>query len=86
MLTPQVKEKILGRNMARLYCVDPDAQRCQVDQSQLAQYKRDLDDELGKYRFVLLGHQRPLGPTTRREFLRLAQWEHAQKMAARLPG
>ena len=35
-----------GRNMARLYCVDPDAQRCQIDQSKLAQYKRDLDGVL----------------------------------------
>jgi hypothetical protein len=86
MLTPEVKTKILGRNMARLYCVDPDKQRCQVDASQLAQYKRDLDGEFGDYRFVLLGHQRPLGPTTRREFLRLAQFERVQKLNTRLDG
>jgi predicted TIM-barrel fold metal-dependent hydrolase len=86
MLTPQVKEKILGRNMARLYCVDPDKQRCQVDQSKLMAYKRDLDGEFGDYRWVLLGHQRPLGPTTRREFLKLARFEREQKMKARLRG
>ena len=86
MLTPEIKTKILGRNMARLYCVDPDAQRCQIDQSKLAQYKRDLDGEFGDYRFVLLGHQRPLGPTTRREFIRLARFEQEQKRNARLPG
>jgi predicted TIM-barrel fold metal-dependent hydrolase len=86
MLTPEIKAKILGRNMARLYCVDPDAQRCQVDQSQLAQYKRDLDGEFGDYRWVLLGHQRPLGPTTRREFLRFAKWERAHHLQARLRG
>jgi predicted TIM-barrel fold metal-dependent hydrolase len=86
MLTPEIKAKILGRNMARLYCVDPDAQRCQVDQSKLAQYKRDLDGEFGDYRWVLLGHQRPLGPTTRREFLRFAKWEHVQHMSAKLRG
>jgi uncharacterized protein len=86
MLTPEIKAKILGRNMARLYCVDPDAQRCQVDQSKLAQYKRDLDGEFGDYRWVLLGHQRPLGPTTRREFLRFARWERAHHLQARLRG
>lgn len=85
-LTPEIKTKILGRNMARLYCVDPDAQRCQVDASQLASYKRELDSEFGDYRWVLLGHQRPLGPTTRREFLRLARFERAQKEQTRLRG
>ena len=77
MLTPQVKAKILGENMARLYCVDVSAKRCQVDQSKVALYKRDLDDEFGKYRWVLLGQQRTLGPTTRREFLNLVRWENA---------
>jgi predicted TIM-barrel fold metal-dependent hydrolase len=86
MLTPEVKAKILGRNMARLYCVDPDKQRCQVDESKIAVYKRDMDAELGDYRWVLLGHQRPLGPTTRREFLRLARFERDQKLNARLRG
>jgi len=76
MLTPEVKTKILGRNLARLYCVNPDAQRCAVDQTKLAAYKRELDGEFGEYRSVLLGHQRTLGPTTRREFLNLARWEH----------
>jgi uncharacterized protein len=86
VLTPEVKAKILGRNMARLYCVDPDAQRCQVDRSKIALYKRDLDGEFGDYRSVLLGHQRPLGPTTRREFLRLAKWEREHHLRARLRG
>jgi hypothetical protein len=86
MLTPEIKAKILGRNMARLYCVDPDAKRCQVDQTQLAQYKRDLDGEFGEYRWVLLGHQRPLGPTTRREFMKFAKWERVQHESARLTG
>jgi hypothetical protein len=76
MLTPEVKTKILGRNLARLYCVNPDAQRCAVDQTKLAAHKRELDGEFGEYRWVLLGHQRTLGPTTRREFLNLARWEH----------
>jgi hypothetical protein len=62
--------------LARLYCVNPDAQRCAVDKSKLASYKRDLDGEFGDYRAVLLGHQRTLGPTTRREFLNLVRWEN----------
>ena len=84
MLTPAVKKKILGENMARIYCVDINAKRCQVDMSKLAQYKRDLDGEFGEYRWVLLGHQRPLGPTTRREFLRLATWENTMRRRATL--
>lgn len=75
MLTPEVKARILGENMARLYCVDVSAKRCQVDESKLAVYKRQQDEEFGAYRWVLLGHQRTLGPTTRREFMRLVRWE-----------
>ena len=78
LLTQQVKQQILGENMARLYCVDPTAKRCQVDKSKVAMHKRLEDDEFGEYRWVLLGHQRTLGPTTRREFLRLVRWEDAK--------
>ncbi|MFI5306061.1 MAG: hypothetical protein ACHQ53_01835 [Polyangiales bacterium] len=77
MLTPQVKTQILGENMARLYCVNVQEKRCQVDKSKVAQYKRDLDGEFGEYRWVLLGQQRTLSPTTRREFLSLVKWEDA---------
>jgi predicted TIM-barrel fold metal-dependent hydrolase len=83
-LTPEVKAKILGLNLARLYCVNPQNQRCNVDQSKLAVYKRDLDGEFGEYRAVLLGHQRTLGPTTRREFLRLVRTERAHHLNATL--
>ncbi|MET0386485.1 MAG: hypothetical protein ABW321_11025 [Polyangiales bacterium] len=78
MLTPQVKQQILGENLARLYCVDIAAKRCQVDESKLAVLKRERDAEFGEYRAVLLGHQRTLGPTTRREFLRMVRWEQHQ--------
>ncbi|HMJ11859.1 MAG TPA: amidohydrolase family protein [Polyangiaceae bacterium] len=84
MLTPEVKKKILGENMARIYCVDINAKRCQVDQSKLALYKHEMDGEFGDYRWVLLGHQRPLGPTTRREFMRLADWENTMRRRATL--
>ncbi len=76
-LTPQVKRKILGENAARIYCIDPVAKRCQVDQSKLALHKRELDAEFGEYRWVLLGQQRPLGITTRREFVRLTKFKRA---------
>lgn len=75
MLTPEVKARIMGENMARLYCVDVKAKRCQVDESKLAMQKRNEDAEFGDYRWVLLGHQRTLGPTTRREFMNLVRWE-----------
>lgn len=80
VLTPEVKAKILGKNLARLYCVNPDAQRCSIDKSKVAAYKRELDAEFGEYRWVLLGHPRTLGPTTRREFLNLVRWEHAHHL------
>jgi predicted TIM-barrel fold metal-dependent hydrolase len=76
-LTQQVKQQILGENMARLYCVNVQEKRCQVDQSKIALWKRDLDGEFGEYRYVLLGQQRTLSPTTRREFLRLVNYENA---------
>jgi uncharacterized protein len=75
MLTPEVKARIMGENMARLYCVDTKTKRCQVDESKLAYQKRQEDAEFGEYRWVLLGHQRTLGPVTRREFVKLVRWE-----------
>lgn len=78
MLTPQVKKQILGENLARLYCVDIAQKRCQVDMSKIAMRKREYDDEFGEYRWVLLGQQRTLSPTTRREFLNLVRWENHQ--------
>ena len=82
VLTPQVKRQILGENLARLYCVDVDAKRCQVDTSKLALRKKEADEEFGEYRWVLLGQQRTLGPTTRREFMRLVRWEEAKHRSA----
>lgn len=76
-LTPEVKRKILGENAARIYCIDPAQKRCQVDQSKLAFHRRELDQEFGEYRWVLLGQQRPLGVTTRREFVRLTRFKQA---------
>jgi hypothetical protein len=74
-LTAELKAKILGGNAARLYGIDPEATRCAVDASRLAQHKRDLDAEFGRYRWAL---SQPLGPRSRAEFVRLQRLRRAQ--------
>ena len=69
-LTPEIKAKILGLNSARIFCVDPELQRCKTDNSTFAALKRLWDAEFGPRRFTA---QEPLGPRTRREFIRLAR-------------
>lgn len=66
-LTLAIKRKILGLNAAAAYGIDPVATRCAIDRSELAQYKRELDEELGTYRWAL---NRP-ALTSRREFFEL---------------
>ena len=70
-LTKEIKAKILGLSGAKLYKVDPMAQRCALDISALAERKRTFDAELGPRRWAI---QQPLGPRTRREFLALSRW------------
>jgi len=74
-LTPELKAKIFGLNAARLYGIDPTATRCAIDGSQLAQYKRELDGEFGRYRWAF---DRPLGPRSYAEFARLQRLRRAQ--------
>ena len=69
-LTPEIKAKIFGLTAARLFCIDPAARRCAADRSTFAQVRRRWDAEFGERRWVF---QRPLGPTSRREFLQLAK-------------
>jgi hypothetical protein len=78
-LTDQVKAKIFGLNSAKIFRVDPATRRCAADQSTFAQVKRDLDGNVGPRRWVF---QKPLGPTSRREFLALAR----EAIAKRTPG
>jgi hypothetical protein len=66
-LTPQIKAGIFGLNAARLYCVDPNACRYQIDQNLLAIRKREYDGELGPRRWAF---EQP-AIRTRREFLSL---------------
>jgi predicted TIM-barrel fold metal-dependent hydrolase len=72
-LTPEIKAGIFGLNAARLYCVDPNACRYQVDASMLAQRKRELDGEFGGRRWVF---EKP-AIKTRREFMTLIRRKRA---------
>jgi hypothetical protein len=65
-LTPEIKAKIFGGNLAKVYGIDPQAKRCAISQDQLATARRYLRDELGPTRFT---QNEPFGPRTRREFL-----------------
>jgi predicted TIM-barrel fold metal-dependent hydrolase len=67
-LTDELKRRILGLNAAAVYGVDPNAARCQIEQSDLASAKLELDAELGPRRWAF---QQPFGPKNRREFLEL---------------
>jgi predicted TIM-barrel fold metal-dependent hydrolase len=69
-LTDEVKAKIFGLNAARIFRVDPERERCKVGSSDFAMVRERADSELGPRRWTA---KPPLGPTTRREFLRLAK-------------
>ncbi|MDD9966881.1 MAG: amidohydrolase family protein [Myxococcales bacterium] len=66
-LTPEIKAGIFGLNAARLYCVDPNVCRYQVDQDMLAQRKRNVDGEFGARRWAF---EQP-AIRTRRQFINL---------------
>ncbi|HVE63728.1 MAG TPA: amidohydrolase family protein, partial [Mycobacteriales bacterium] len=51
-LTPEVKAKVLGRNGARVYGVEPVARRCEFTRAELAEIRRTLP-----------GDNRTYGPT-----------------------
>jgi len=77
-LTPEIKAKILGLTAAKIFNVDHEAKRCGIQESELSRYKRELDDELGRYRWAFQAP--PL--RTRRAF-----FEHvAFHRAAKTPG
>ncbi|GAB5453534.1 MAG: hypothetical protein Hals2KO_38620 [Halioglobus sp.] len=74
-LTDERKRKILGLNAARMYGIDPCAQRDRIDTSALGLAKAEVDAEFGERRWVF---NEPLGPTTRREFMAMARLNIAQ--------
>jgi uncharacterized protein len=69
-LTKDLKRKVLSGNAARLFSVDLQARRCQIDAGAIATAKYNLDGELGPLHYF---GEKPLGPTTRREFVQLAK-------------
>jgi hypothetical protein len=75
-LTPEIKAKIFGLTSAKLFCVDPKAKRCAATDSTFAQVRRRWDSEFGERRWAF---QKPLGPTSRREFLQLAKLAIARR-------
>jgi hypothetical protein len=64
-LTDARKAKILGLNSAKIYKVDPEAQRCRVDSCQMTQLKEQMDEEMGPRRWVF---EPPNGPKTYEEW------------------
>jgi hypothetical protein len=75
-LTPEIKAKIFGLNAAKIFCIDPALKRCAAADSTFAAVRRQWDAEFGARRWVF---QKPLGPTSRREFLQLARMAIARK-------
>ena len=70
-MTDEIRAKILGLNSARLYGVDPEAVRRTVAADTFAMARAEMLD---------MGPRpvsRPLGPRTRRDFLRLHALEDA---------
>lgn len=67
-LTKDIKRKVLGLNSAKLFNINPTEKRCKVQAGSMAQLKRVMDGELGPLQWF---GERPLGPTTRREFAML---------------
>ncbi|MFI5309328.1 MAG: hypothetical protein ACHQ53_18380, partial [Polyangiales bacterium] len=69
-LTQDLKRKVLGLNSAKLFNIDAAARRCEIQSGTMAALKRDIEGELGPLGWI---GRRPLGPTTRREFMRLGK-------------
>ena len=70
-LTQEIKEKVLGRNAARIYGIDPDEVRCTLGTNQLEAAKNELNGTFGDRRWAF---EQPGGPRSRREFLSLQKW------------
>jgi predicted TIM-barrel fold metal-dependent hydrolase len=76
-LTQDIKRKVLGLNSAKLFNIDVNARRCVIGSGEIASAQREIEGELGPLYWV---GQRPLGPTTRREFAQLAKWRQYLKV------
>ena len=65
-LTPEIKAKVFGLNAARLFGIDPGAQRCAIDQDALAMARTEVQG-LAAAGAVTPWQER--GPVTRRDLL-----------------
>jgi len=74
-LTPTIKAKILGLNAAAIYGIDATAKRCAIQKDDLARARADLDGNMGARRWTFTT---PLGPRTRREFLRFQEFNEGK--------
>jgi predicted TIM-barrel fold metal-dependent hydrolase len=66
-LTPDLKRKVLGLNSARLYGIDPEARRCEIERDAVEKYRanyRDVEPDRYEPRYLTRG------PITRRGMLR----------------
>jgi hypothetical protein len=75
-LTDAIKAKIFGLNAAKIFRVDPMKERCKAKDGDFATAKLMLDEKIGPRRWVF---SKPLGPTSRREFMALARWAIAKR-------
>jgi len=71
-LTDRVRVKIFGSNAARVYGLDPDAVRCELEADAIS---RERSARLIDPREAPVPHERSYGPRTRREFLAFMRFE-----------
>jgi predicted TIM-barrel fold metal-dependent hydrolase len=65
-LTPAIKAKVFGLNAARLFGVDPEAQRCAIDQDALGTARAEVE---GLAAAGAVARWQERGPVTRRDLL-----------------
>jgi predicted TIM-barrel fold metal-dependent hydrolase len=76
-LTKELKRKILSGNSARLFNIDLNARRCKINADAIQMARATLNGEFGPTFYL---GQKPLGPTTRREFIQLGKWRQFLKV------
>jgi hypothetical protein len=65
-LDAEQKKKIFGLNAAKVYGIDPEQRRCEINSCPTSQLKHDLDGEFGPRRGIF---NKPTGPATYDEYV-----------------
>ena len=73
-LTSEIKAKILGLNAAAVYDIDVDATRCAIAEDDIAEIALNVAHDPALQRPTY----RPVGPQTRREFMRYLKLHDGQ--------